>query len=71
MTDRIPESSVNTQGIRMKGIGAIIAIMIIIWILITASQTWKPKATNNSMAGMNPSVQATVTMPEDMSGMNK
>jgi hypothetical protein len=71
MTNQVPESAVNSQGIRMKWIGTIIAITLIIWILYSASQTWKPKTTNNAMAGMNPSAQATVTIPEDMPGMTK
>lgn len=71
MEDPIPQTTGNKKGVRMNWIVAVIAIVLIIWMIYTASQMAKVKPDNSLMPGMNAPVQATITMSADMSGMNR
>ena len=70
MEDPLPQTNENKKELPMNWIIAVIVLVLIIWMIYSASQTAKVKTDNNSMPGMTMPAQATATMPANMPGMN-
>ena len=64
------QKPLGRTGISMKWLVVAIVIVLIVWMIYSASQTFVIRPDRGSMPGMNMPTQATSTMPANMPSMN-
>ena len=68
--DQVSEKSVGSKRMSMTWIVVAVIVVLIVWFVYSASQTFVIKPDNRAMPSMNMSAQATSTMPVNMPGMD-